>query len=387
MPASDSVVYLDHHATTPCDPRVVDAMLPYFTEEFGNAASRTHVRGFAAGRATEHARRQVAAAIGADAREIVFTSGATEACNLAILGAARAARARGRASVHVVTVATEHRAVLDPCRALRREGVRLSELPVDREGMLAPDAVRGAIDSDTVLVSVMLANNEIGAVQPLAEVAAIARERGVLVHTDAAQALGKVPVDVRALGVDLLSLSAHKVYGPKGIGALFVRRGVALEPILHGGGQERGLRSGTLPVPLCVGFGLAAVLGTNELSGDAARIRALRDRLHRGLEERVGGVVLNGPSEPRLPGTLNVSFQGIEAQALLLSLPALAASTGSACTSSQPEPSHVLRALGLPRARALAAVRLCVGRTTQAVEIDRAIELLAGAVARLRVRR
>jgi cysteine desulfurase len=381
---SESAIYLDHHATTPCDPRVVDAMLPYFAEEFGNPASRTHRFGWRAQEAVDRARRQVAEAIGAHAREIVFASGATEANNLAILGTARASRARGD---HVVTCATEHRAVLDPCRALEKEGFRVTVLPVRPTGIVDLAALEAKLEPSTLLISVMLGNNEIGTLQPLAEIARIARERHIVLHTDAAQAVGKIPVDVERLGVDLLSFTAHKLYGPKGVGALYVRRRrptLEIAPLLHGGGHERGLRSGTLPAPLCVGFGEACAIAARELDAEAARIGDLRDRLWTRLSSELDGVSQNGASGPRLPGNLNVSFAGVEAEALLMGLPELALSTGSACTSATPEPSHVLRALGLGKERALSAVRFGLGRFNTRDEIDLAAERVVVEVRRLR---
>jgi cysteine desulfurase len=374
-------IYLDHQATTPCDPRVVEAMLPYFTREFGNPASRTHAFGWRAEQGVAHARGQVACLIGCDAREIVFTSGATEANNLALLGVMRAHRERGD---HLVTLRTEHPSVLDPCRVLEKEGVRVTRLPVASDGLLDPAALAAALEPGTVLVSVMHANNEIGVLQPLAEIGRILRERDVLFHTDAAQSAGKLRVDVAALGVDLLSLSAHKLYGPKGIGALRVRRGTAVAPLLHGGGHERGLRSGTLPVPLCVGLGEACELASASLEAEAERLRALRERLWRRLQETIEGVVLNGHPEQRLPGNLNVSFAGVEAEALLMALPELALSTGAACSSARREPSHVLRELGLEEARAHNAVRIGLGRDTTQEAVDYAAGKLAEQVARLR---
>jgi cysteine desulfurase len=383
---SERAIYLDHHATTPCDPRVVEAMLSYFGEEFGNPASRTHQFGWRAEEGVDRARRQVADSIGARAREIVFTSGATEANNLAILGTARANRARGD---HVVTCATEHRAVLDPCRALEKEGFRVSVIPVGPTGIVDLDALSAELEPGTLLISLMLANNEIGTLQPVAEVGRIARERDIVLHTDAAQAVGQIPVDVEPLGVDLLSFTAHKLYGPKGIGALYVRRrrpALEIEPLLHGGGHERGLRSGTLPVPLCVGFGEACAIGTRDLDTEAARIGELRDRLWTQLKRGLDGVSQNGAVDRRLPGNLNVSFAGVEAEALLMGLPEIALSTGSACTSAKPEPSHVLRALGLGKPRALSAIRFGVGRFNTRDEIDLAAERIVHEVRRLRAR-
>jgi cysteine desulfurase len=380
-------IYMDHHATTPVDPRVVEAMVPWFAGQFGNAASRTHAYGWAAAEAVERARRQVAALVGVSAREIVFTSGATEANNLAIKGVAAAARARGD---HLVTVATEHRAVLDPCRRLAREGWRVTYLPVAGDGLLDPNALRAALTDRTLLVSVMSANNEIGVLQPLADVVAIAHERGALVHTDAAQEAGAVPFDARALDVDLVSLSAHKLYGPKGVGALVVRRRtppIALEPLFDGGGHERGLRSGTLNVPGIVGFGLAAEIAAAGLAAEAARVAALRDRLLDGLRAEVGGVTVNGSLARRLPHNLHVSFDGIEGEALLMAIGDLAVSAGAACSSASDEPSHVLAALGVGDALARASLRFGLGRGNTAGEVDAVVARLATVVARLRARR
>ena len=377
-------IYLDYQATTPCDPRVVEAMQPYFAAEFGNAASRTHGFGWRAGEAVERAREEVAATLGADAREVVFTSGATESNNLALLGAFRARRGRGRA--HVITCAVEHRAVLDPCRALEKEGARVTVLPVASDGLLDLERLRDALDDETLLVSVMHANNEIGVIQPLEEIARLAHARGALVHTDAAQSVGKIEVDVRQLDVDLLSLTAHKLYGPKGVGALFVRRRrprLELAPILHGGGHERGLRSGTLPVPLCVGFGAACALAAQERESEAARLATLRDRLWKRLDA-LEAVERNGHATRRLPGNLNVSFLGVEGEALLTALPDVALSSGSACTSALREPSHVLRALGVGEARAQGALRFGLGRPTSEAEIDAAADLVIEQVQRLR---
>jgi len=378
-------IYLDHHATTPCDARVVQAMLPFFTEKFGNAASRSHSFGYAAKSAVEHARTQLATLIGASPKEIVWTSGATESNNLAILGTARARRDRGR---HVITVATEHQAVLDPVAQLGKEGFEVTVLGVDPDGRVRPEAIEAALRPDTVLVSVMAANNEIGTLQPIGAIGALCREHDVVFHTDAAQAVGKIPLDVKALHVDLLSASAHKLYGPKGVGALYVRRGrpwLRLEPILYGGGHERGLRSGTLPVPLIVGFGKAAVLGAEDLADDGIeRVRALRDRLWEGLRTRIDGVTLNGGFEHRLPNNLNVSFRGVEAEALMMAIRDVACSSGSACTSATLEPSHVLRALGVDDEIAHTSIRFGIGRTNTPEEIDYTVDLLADKVPMLR---
>lgn len=377
-------IYLDHHATTPVDPRVLDAMLPFFREDFGNAASRTHAYGWRAEAAVEMAREQVAAAVGARvATEIVFTSGATEAINLALIGAAQvAAGARDQ----VIAAATEHRAVLDVCEALSKTGVEVVRLPVDGLGLVDPDALRRALGPRTLLVSVMAANNEIGVIQPLAEIGRACREAGALFHCDAAQAAGKIALDVEAMQIDLLSASGHKVYGPKGVGALYVRSRprVRLAPQMHGGGHERGLRSGTLPVPLVVGLGRALALACGEREAESARIGGLRDRLFASLCEGVPGVVRNGAAEPRLAGNLNVSFEGVDASALLLALPGLALSTGSACSSAEPHPSHVLAALGLPPERIRGAIRIGIGRFNTEDEIDRAARMLVEGVRRLR---
>jgi len=364
-------IYLDHHATTPVDPRVLDAMLPYFREDFGNPSSASHIFGWRAEAAVENARERLAAAIGAgDPREIVFTSGTTESDNLALMGVARANRKRRD---HLVTTCIEHPAVLDACRALERDGFSVSYLPVDGDGLVDPGAVRAAIGERTALVSVMAANSEIGVLEPLAEIGRICRERNVLFHTDAAQAVGKIRVDVDALGVDLLSLCAHKLYGPKGGGALYVRTRrprLRLEPLLYGGGHERGRRSGTLPVPLVVGFAKAVDLCLEELDSEAARLSELRQRLWGRLSAELDDVYLNGHPELRLPGNLNVSFGGVEADHLLIALEDVAMSTGSACSSASTEPSHVLTALGLSDARIRGAVRFGLGRSNTRQEID-----------------
>lgn len=379
-------VYLDNHATTRCDPAVVEALLPYLSEEYGNAGSRSHDLGMRARTAVEGARASVAALLSCSPKEIVWTSGATEANNLAILGAARARQARGR---HVITVATEHKAVLDPVAALQQEGFEATVLPVGPTGEIDVEDLRGALRPDTTLVSVMAVNNEIGALQPLEAVGALCRDRGVLLHCDAAQAPTVMPLDLQRLPVDLLSLSAHKMYGPKGIGALYVRRTrprVELQPLMYGGGQERGLRSGTLPVALCVGMGVAARLAAEGLAaGEPQRLAALRDRLYHGLRDALPDVHLNGPPlSRRAAHNLNVSFEGAEAEALIVGLRDVAVSTGSACTSASLEPSHVLRALGLPRDRAHASIRFGLGRFTDAAQIDYVIERVVHQVRELR---
>jgi cysteine desulfurase len=380
-------IYLDNQATTRVDPRVVEAMLPFFSEDYGNAASRNHAFGWRAEAAVEMAREELATAISApDPREIVFTSGATESDNLAIKGAAPAGS-------HVVTAATEHPAVLDVCDELKGRGVAVTVLKVDSEGIIDPEELSRAITDHTVLVSIMAANNEIGVLQPLEEIGGICRERGALFHTDAAQAVGKIPLDVEALGIDLLSISGHKLYGPKGIGALFVRsrrsdgKRLRLLPQLHGGGHERGLRAGTLPVPLIVGLGRAVALSVAEMDGEASRLRDLRCHMLERLSESLAGVCLNGHPERRLPGNLNLSFEGIEADALISDLKEVAISTGSACSSARPETSHVLRALGCDPARARSSVRIGLGRFTTAEEVEIATDALITRVSAQRARR
>ncbi len=376
------MIYLDHHATTPCDGRVLEAMLPFFTQQFGNAASRQHAFGWAANDAVERARKQVAVLMGAGSKDVIFTSGATEANNLAIKGAAKARRAERD---HLVTVATEHQAVLDPMTRLEHEGWHVTVLPVDRLGLLDLAALEQAITPRTALVSVMAANNEIGVLQPIKDAAALAHAKGAWFHTDAVQAVGKVPFDVEALDVDFASLTAHKIYGPKGVGALYVRRnkrGVKLAAEIDGGGHERGLRSGTLNVPGIVGFGQAAEIARAELSPEARRTVALRDRLLNALLAMTDGMTVNGALDARLPGNLNVSFEGIDGEALLVGLDDIAVSSGAACTAA--EPSHVLVALGLSTDRALASLRFGIGRATTAAEIDAAAAKVADVVNRLR---
>ena len=377
-------IYLDSHATTPVDPRVVEAMLPYFGEVFGNAASRNHSFGWAAEKAVARAREQVAELIGASPREIVFTSGATESDNLAIKGVAEAATA---SEPHIITCATEHKAVLDCVKHLEQRGCRVSYLPVDSEGVLDPEKVRRAVTPKTILISIMAANNEIGVIQPIAEIGCIAREQGVPLHVDAAQAVGKIPVDVERDAVDLMSLTAHKMYGPKGIGALYVRRRgrrVDLATQIDGGGHERGVRSGTLNVPGIVGFGRACESCAMEMEAEARRVGRLRDRLWEGLSGRLDGVSLNGSREHRLPQNLNASFDGVDGEALLLGLDDIAVSSGSACTTDTPEPSHVLRAMGVKPALAHASLRFGLGRFTTEEEIDYAVDKVARVVERLR---
>jgi cysteine desulfurase len=382
-------IYLDNQASTPLDPRVLEAMLPYFTEHFGNPHSESHVYGRIAAQAIEAARTDVARLIHADPREIVFTSGATEANNLAVKGAAHFARAHppatGPVKDHIVTLTTEHKCVLESCAALEREGFAVSYLPVTENGLIDLSALAGAITDRTLLVSVLAAHNEIGVIQPLAEIGALTRSRGVLLHTDAAQAFGKIPLDVEAMKIDLMSISGHKIYGPKGVGALYVRRRprVRLIPLFDGGGQERGLRSGTLPTPLCVGLGRAAAIAAAEMPQEAKRLHKMRERLRTSVMRRVPGTRLNGDLDHRLPGNLNFSFPGVTAPELIEAAPSLAISTGSACTSATVEPSYVLRALGLSDAIANASIRIGLGRFTTAADIDFAIDALAAAIARV----
>ncbi len=377
-------IYLDCHSTTPLDPEVLEAMLPYFTEAFGNPASNSHSYGWEAEAAVKLAREQIATAIHARPEEIVFTSGATEANNLAIKGAAEANLAKGR---HVVTVVTEHNAVLDPCRYLETLGFEITRLPVEADGLLDLTKLEAVLREDTVLVSVMAANNEIGVLQPLEDIGALCRSRGVLFHTDAAQAIGKIPLDVQAMEISLMSLTAHKVYGPKGIGALYVRRKaprVQLAPQLHGGGHERGLRSGTLYTPQIVGFARAVSLGLEKMAAETERLVELRDRLHQALLP-LGGIQLNGHPTFRLAGNLNLSFEGVDGQALLLALqPTVAVSSGSACTSAKIEPSHVLSAIGRDDALAYASIRFGLGRFTTTAEIDQVAKHVTVAVQALR---
>jgi cysteine desulfurase len=377
-------IYLDYHATTPVDRRVLEAMLPYFSEDFGNPASRQHAYGWKAEEAVETARGQVASLIGASPREIVFTSGATESNNLALKGCADALRTRGD---HIVTVATEHKSVLDSCKRLEAQGWRVTRLGVRPDGLLDLDELRSAVSDKTVLVSVMAANNEIGVLQPLAEIAAIVHERGGLLHTDAAQAAGKVPLDVNRTGVDLLSLTGHKYYGPKGAGALYVRRQrpkLQLGCQIDGGGHENGLRSGTLNVPGIVGVGKAAEICALEMPSESVRLGALRDRLLKGLQHNLDGVRVNGSLVQRLPHNLHVSFADVEGEALLMALGDLAVSTGSACSSGSHAPSHVLQAIGAVGDGAAAIVRFGLGRGTTDEHIDFAIDRLTTVVRSLR---
>lgn len=378
-------IYLDYHATTPVDRRVCDAMLPYFCETFGNAASQTHPFGWEAADAVQTARGQVGRLAGVSAKEVIFTSGGTESNNLALQGVARANRGRGD---HIVTVATEHKSVIDCAQYLRDDGFRVTFLPVGPDGRVDLAGLEAALDDRTILVSVMAGNNEIGVLQPIREIAELAHRRGAIVHTDAVQAAGKVPFNVPELDVDLASMSAHKMYGPKGVGALIVRRRkppIAIEPIIHGGKHEQGLRSGTLNVPAIVGFGRAAEICGEELEGEAARLAALRDRLLDRLRA-VDGVHVNGSLEHRLPHNLNVAIERVEPEALLMSLSDLAVSAGSACSSANAEPSHVLKAIGLSDDLARASIRIGLGRFTTDEEVDYAATKLVQVVRHLRER-
>jgi cysteine desulfurase len=408
-------LYFDSHATTPCDPRVVEAMLPYFTERFGNAASRHHPFGWAAREAADHARGQIAALLGAKPKDIVFTSGATESNNLAIKGIAEAlgtpapasastssspggsgSGASGRRGRHIVTVETEHRAVLDPCAWLESSSgqsvdaaarFEVTRLPVNADGIVDLDRLIAALRPETILVSVMAANNEIGVLQPLEAIGRETSARGIAFHTDASQAVGKVPIDVEAIRADLVSFTAHKIYGPKGVGALYVRRrgpAAALAPLIHGGGHERRLRSGTLNVPAIVGFGAAAASCASEMAADASRLGALRDRLLAGLRAGIQDLRVNGSLDARLPHNLNVTIDGVDGGTLLMAITDIALSSGAACSSASAEPSHVLRALGLSDAQAKASLRLGLGRYTTPEEVDFVITRLSSIVADLR---
>jgi cysteine desulfurase len=377
-------IYMDNNATTRTDPRVVDAMLPYFTEKFGNAASRNHAFGWEAEEAVDNAREQIGTLIGAGAKEIVFTSGATESNNLAIKGVASMYRKKGD---HIITVVTEHKAVLDPCKRLERDGFKVTFLPVDKDGRVSPQQVADALTDKTILVSIMAANNEIGTLQPIGAIGKLCKQRGVLFHTDAVQAVGKVPVDVDAMGIDLLSLSGHKVYGPKGVGALYVRRKdprVRLDPLIDGGGHERGMRSGTLAVPLIVGLGAACELCGNEMDGETRRLLALRERLQSGITSKLEDVYLNGHPVERLPGNLNLSFAYVEGEALMMGIKDVAVSSGSACTSASLEPSYVLKALGVGDELAHSSIRFGLGRFNTEEEVDFVVEDVVRAVNHLR---
>ncbi|MXN79051.1 IscS subfamily cysteine desulfurase [Burkholderia sp. 4701] len=375
-------IYMDYSATTPVDPRVVDKMVPFLHDRFGNPASRSHSYGWETEQAVEEARAHVAALIGADPREIVWTSGATEGDNLAIKGAANFYKGRGR---HIITVKTEHKAVLDTCRDLERQGFDVTYLDVQENGLVDLDAFKAALRADTILVSVMFANNEIGVVQPVAEIGALCRARGIVFHCDAVQAIGKIPVDVNALNADLLTMTAHKVYGPKGIGALYVRRKprVRIEAQMHGGGHERGMRSGTLPTHQIVGMGEAFRLAKREMMEESRRVRVLRDRLLAGLSE-LDEAYVNGDMAQRIPHNLNISFNFVEGESLIMGIKGVAVSSGSACTSASLEPSYVLRALGRNDELAHSSIRFTLGRFTTEAEVEDVIAQVRDTVVRLR---
>lgn len=378
-------IFMDYHSTNPVDPRVLEEMMPYFTQKFGNAASRSHAFGWAAEEAVDYARERVAKLVSAQSeKEIVFTSGATESNNVAIKGVAEFYKDKGD---HIITTVIEHKAVLDTCKRLEKEGFRVTYLPVGKDGRVDPGAVEAAITDKTILVSVMLANNEIGTVQPIEEIGKITRAKGVLLHSDAVQGVGKVPFDVEKMNVDLASVTAHKMYGPKGVGALYVRRSkprVRIVAQMDGGGHERGMRSGTLNVPSIVGFGKAAEIMRTEGQAEAVKLLALRERLREKLQAKLEETFVNGSMEHRLPGNLNISFAFVEGEAMMMAIKDVAVSSGSACTSSSLEPSYVLRALGRSDELAHSSLRMTIGRFTTEHDIDTAVALLQDRVARLR---
>jgi cysteine desulfurase len=377
-------VYMDSQATTPVDPRVLDAMMPYFTEHYGNAASRQHKFGWIAEEAVEASRKTIAALIGAESREIVFTAGATESNNLAIKGAADALRQKGN---HIVTVQTEHKSVLDACKRLEKTGYQVTYLPVDKYGLINPSDFEKAITQKTILASVMIANNEIGTLQPVAEIGSICTDRKIFFHTDATQAVGKVPVDVKSMNIDMMSFSGHKLYGPKGVGALYVRSSnphVKLTPLMDGGGHERGIRSGTLNVPGIVGLAKAVELSVLLMSEETSRLSAMRDTMYESFRREIGNVILNGHPIQRLPHNLNVSFTGVEDNVLMMSLKDVAVSTGSACSSIDPHPSHVLKALHVPPQQLHSAIRFGLGRFTTDEEIHYVVNRVVESVKKLR---
>lgn len=377
-------IYLDYNATTPIDPRVLEAMMPYLTERYGNAASRSHSFGTAAAAAVADAREKVAAVIGAGAESIVFTSGATESDNLAIKGTAEAYAAKGKG---IITCLAEHKAVLDPCKYLAKHGYDVTWLKPDEYGRVSAEQVEAAMTDQTILISIMAANNEIGTISPIAEIGELAKRRKVIFHCDATQAIGKIPIDVERMGIDLLSLSAHKIYGPKGVGALYVRRSnprVRPSCQMHGGGHEHGLRSGTLNVPGIVGLGAAAEIAATEMPGESDRLLALRNRLEKGLTQQLDYVKLNGHPTARLPGTANLSFAYVEGESVMLKMKQIAVSSGSACTSASLEPSHVLTAMGVPNDLVHNSIRFSLGRFTKRDEIDYTIEQVVKAVTELR---
>ncbi len=377
-------IYMDYQATTPMDPRVLEVMSPYFTEKFGNAASRNHGFGWEAEKAVTESRKRIASSIGAKESEIIFTSGATESNNLALQGIARMYQKKGK---HIVTVKTEHKCILDTCEALENQGLEITYLPVNSDGLIDLSQLVGEIREDTLLVSVMMVNNEIGVIQPIQEIGKVCREKGVFFHTDATQAVGKIPVDVEALNVDMLSMSAHKLYGPKGVGALYVRKRkprVRLSPIIHGGGHERGMRSGTLNVPGIVGFAKAVELALEEMQGESLRLAGLRDKLEKELFSKLDHIYLNGHKEKRIPGNSNISFNYVEGEGLMMSIPDIAVSSGSACTSASLEPSYVLRAMGRSDELAHSSLRFGLGRFTTEEEVDYVIKRVVSGVQKLR---
>ena len=377
-------IYLDYSATTPVDPQVLEMMMPYFTNIFGNAASRNHSYGWEAEEAVENARQQVADLIGATAKEIIFTSGSTESNNMALLGIIEMYKERGN---HIITCLTEHKAILDPAHYLETKDVDVTYLEVDKDGMIDLEKLKRSITDKTILISLMAANNEIGVLHPIKEVGKIAREKNVFFHTDATQAVGKIPMDVEEMNIDLLSLSGHKIYAPKGVGALYVRRRnprVRISPIVHGGGHERGMRSGTMNVTGIIGLGKACEICKNTLSESMKNIKVLRERLHKGLTDKIDYLVLNGHPENRLPGILNLSFCYIEGESLMMGIEDIAVSSGSACTSASLEPSYVLRALGVGDEAAHSSIRFSIGRFTTEEEIDRVVEKMVSVATRLR---
>ncbi len=376
-------IYMDYQSTTPMDPRALECMLPYFITKFGNPHSRSHSFGWEAEEAVEMSRKKVARLIGADSKEIVFTSGATESNNLAIKGIAKF---YGSKKNHIITVISEHKCVLDACRHLENEGFKVTYLPIQTNGLIDLQQLRNAITEQTMLVSVMAVNNEIGVIQPIKEIGKICRELGVFFHSDIAQGYGKIPIDVNDCNIDLASISGHKIYGPKGIGALYVRKKprVRLVPILNGGGQERGMRSGTLPTPLIVGLGAAAELALSEMSQDAKRVEELFDRFYNNITKQIADVYLNGDMHKRYKGNLNLSFAYVEGESMILAIKDLAVSSGSACTSSSLEPSYVLRAMGVDEEMAHTSIRFGIGRFTTKEEIDYAVELIKSKINKLR---
>lgn len=376
-------IYMDYQATTPLDPRVMEAMLPYFTTKFGNPHSRSHSFGWEAENAVEEARSRVARLIGADTKEIIFTSGATESNNLAIKGIAKF---YGNKKNHIITIVSEHKCVLDACRHLEQEGIKITYLPIKPNGIIDLETLKNAITDQTMLVSVMAVNNEIGVVQPLKEIGKICRERGVFFHSDIAQGFGKIPIDVNEFNIDLASISGHKIYGPKGIGALYVRKKprVRVTPLINGGGQERGMRSGTLPTPLIVGLGMAAEIAYSEMEKDTKHVNYLFDRFLNNIHNRISEVYLNGDKNQRYKGNLNLSFAGVEGESIILAIKDLAVSSGSACTSASLEPSYVLRSMGIGEELAHTSIRFGIGRFTTEQEVDYAVDLICSKIDKLR---